>query len=355
MPSIQRGQVYKLDGGSWAYRYRDADGRRRQHGRFVTRNEAITALEAALSEVRNGPARRVLTVGELVDEYLDQHVCEPNSMTTLRARLRYFQRSFGSKRLDRLTVPELASWRKRLPPGSAHRILKCARQVLAYAVACAYLDENPAAKVKSAEAPRREVQTFSTAELEAISAELGGPLPIFAAGTGLRSEEWCAVERRDIDLAGRVLHVRRVYVEGRLREGRGKTDRSIPRAVPLTASVLAALDALPPRLDTPLLFPGAKGGYLNVDHWRSDAWTPALRAAGLAHRTPYAMRHTFASNAIAAGIATFEIAKVMGTSVMQIEDTYGHLLPDAIDRARTALDAWEARANAAEAAERSTT
>ena len=37
----------------------------------------------------------------------------------------------------------------------------------------------------------------------------------------------------------------------------------------------------------------------------------------------------------------------MGTSVLQIEKTYGHLLPDAIDRARVALDAWEARAAAA--------
>lgn len=58
------------------------------------------------------------------------------------------------------------------------------------------------------------------------------------------------------------------------------------------------------------------------------------------------LRHTFASNAIAAGIATFEIARVMGTSVLQIEKTYGHLLPDAIDRARQALDAWAARAAA---------
>jgi hypothetical protein len=55
------------------------------------------------------------------------------------------------------------------------------------------------------------------------------------------------------------------------------------------------------------------------------------------------MRHTFASNALAAGIATFEVARVMGTSVEMIEKTYGHLLPDAIDRARAALDAYEAR------------
>jgi hypothetical protein len=37
MPSIQRGQVYKLAGGSWAYRYRDENGRRRQVGGFKTK------------------------------------------------------------------------------------------------------------------------------------------------------------------------------------------------------------------------------------------------------------------------------------------------------------------------------
>lgn len=31
----------------------------------------------------------------------------------------------------------------------------------------------------------------------------------------------------------------------------------------------------------------------------------------------------------------------MGTSVDQIDKTYGHLLPDALDRARAALDAFD--------------
>jgi integrase len=107
------------------------------------------------------------------------------------------------------------------------------------------------------------------------------------------------------------------------------------------------LTLCPPRLDTPLLFPAAQGGHLKLRHWRAEAWVPALRAGGLAHRTPYSLRHSFASNAIAAGIATFEIARVMGTSVVQIEKTNGHRLPDAIDRARAALDAWEARVSVA--------
>jgi integrase len=59
------------------------------------------------------------------------------------------------------------------------------------------------------------------------------------------------------------------------------------------------------------------------------------------------MRHTFASFAIAAGIPTFEIARMMGTSVLQIEKTYGHLLADAVERGRTALDAFDAKSDAA--------
>lgn len=65
-----------------------------------------------------------------------------------------------------------------------------------------------------------------------------------------------------------------------------------------------------------------------------------MRAAGLEHRSPYALRHTFAAWAIAAGIGLFELSRLMGTSVEQIDRTYGHMLPDSLDRARTALDAF---------------
>ena len=133
-----------------------------------------------------------------------------------------------------------------------------------------------------------------------------------------------------------------MYVDGRIRE-HGKTPNSIPRAVPLTKRVLDAIDQLPPRIDTPLLFPGERGGHLDYAGWRRDDWTPAVQAAGLEHRTPYSLRHTFASFAIAAGIPTFEIARMMGTSIEQIEKTYGHLLPDALERGRAALEAFDMR------------
>lgn len=99
----------------------------------------------------------------------------------------------------------------------------------------------------------------------------------------------------------------------------GKTAAS-RRRVPLTTRALAALEALPPRIDSALYFPAGRGGYMNLRNWRGRDWSPAVEAAGLA-AVRYVLRHTFASNALTAGAGTFELARVMGTSLEMIERT----------------------------------
>jgi integrase len=151
-------------------------------------------------------------------------------------------------------------------------------------------------------------------------------------GTGLRPEELFALEWRDVDRKSSVLHVRRAYTRGRLKEW-GKTERS-RRRVPLRDRVLEALDQVPRRLDVPLIFASPRGGYVDLHNFRAREWIPAVKAAGFVeNKKPtkriYDCRHTYATMSLAAGVSLFSLSRRMGTSLDMIDRTYGHLAPDA--------------------------
>jgi integrase len=351
MPSLQRGSVVKR-GKRWAARWYDENGVQHLRGAFETKSAAREWVGHKVDHVqalRDGDVaalrrRNMPTLDELCDEFEAQHAGEANTVRTLKARLVPARKKWGKIKINRVSAAEIALWRKTLPERSAWGYHKALRQLLGYAVRTKLLDENVAKAVPNHEPKRREVQAFATPEdVDAIADELATEyalIPNLAAWTGLRPEEWLALERGDIDRGRKLLHIRRVYTDGNVKLY-GKQEGSL-RAVPLPSRVLEALDGVPPRIDTPRLFSGERGGYLDLHWWRAKHWTPAVRAAGLEHRSPYALRHTFASWAIAAGIGLFELSRLMGTSVEQIDRTYGHMLPDSLDRARTALDAFDA-------------
>jgi integrase len=143
-----------------------------------------------------------------------------------------------------------------------------------------------------------------------------------------------------------VVSVQRVYTGTQVSEY-PKTDRS-RRRVPLRRRVLDALDTMALRLDSSLVFPGARGGYLDLHNFRERHWKAALRAAGLAYRRPYDLRHTYATFSIAAGVSLFALARRMGTSLEMIDKTYGHLAPDADEYELGLLDAFDDRISSAD-------
>jgi integrase len=190
---------------------------------------------------------------------------------------------------------------------------------------------------------RGEIQPFETwDEVFAIADELDQryrAIPIVGVGTSLRPEELFGLHRADVDRAAGALYVRRRFTGGALKEG-GKTGGSV-RTVPLRKVVLDTLDAMPARIDTPVLFPAPRGGYIDGERFREREWKPALRAAGIDHRGPKMMRHTFATWAIEGGVQLSHLATIMGTSVRELEDTYFRWLKRTDDQLRAVFDVYD--------------
>jgi integrase len=346
VPALQRGQVDEIGHKRYRLRWYDDRGERHSKQPFTSKSAAwrwYRELELNSEE----PQLPELTLKRFVGLYLERHgaIVRARTIATLKQRLSYPVDAFGDVSLSDLErmSGDIATWQTKLPARSRYGIVSALRQALEAAVRWGLISKNPAKLAgRNPQPAPRTVRAFTRDELDAIAAELDpryAPLPAFAAATGLRPEEWRALERRDIDRRAGVVNVRRTVSDGEVVE-LGKTSRS-RRQVPLTSRALAALDALPARLDSALVFPAPDGGVVHENNFRNRQWAPAVEAAGIA--TParlYDLRSTFATNALAAKVSVFELAKIMGTSVQMIEKHYGSLLDGAAASITQRLEAF---------------
>jgi integrase len=351
---VQRGQILELSRrGSrgdrlWAFRYRigGRDSKRVQRGGFASEQDARDALERELDRLRRElRITRRLTLSDLVETYLDQQDVQPVTIEKLRYLLGKATVVFGDRAIGELTSQEIAAWRMTLSPGYRFEATQALRQVVHRAVAWGMIDVNPA-KVgvdNPVRRPKEQHPFESWADLEALAAAIGpryGPMILFAAATGLRPGEWIALEKRDVDRKERVVLVRRSFTRGQLKIP--KTEASV-RAVPLQARALDALDRIQDGNGSTLLFPGERGGYLDIHHFRPFQWRLAQQAAGIKPvRRVYDLRHTFATFALRAGLSTFDLSRYMGASLTMIDRHYGHLARDGREHAIKLLDALNA-------------
>ena len=330
MPADARGHVRKLPSGKWQLRYYDRKGVRHSGGAFPSKSEAWANYRDVIEPALDGrtPTRRDLSLQELADVFLERHakITQPRTIQSLRERLKRPLEDFGDMpvtELERMT-DEIAGFAAKLPDRYRYSVMSALRQTFAAGVRYGYLRRNPAVLAGPNPMPApRAIRIFTPEELGAVVGELdtrGAAAVTFAAATGLRPAEWATLERRDVDRARRAISVRGM-----------KTRRSM-REVPLTTPALAALDSLPPRLDSPYVFAGPMRGPFDFHNFRRRAWGPAIDSAGITKPARiYDLRSTFISTALSNGLTVFETARVAGTSVKMIEAHYGALLDTAHD------------------------
>jgi integrase len=141
--------------------------------------------------------------------------------------------------------------------------------------------------------------------------------------TGARPNELAALHWGDVDAVRGILRIRAGRYRGK--EGPPKTASSV-RDIDLLPAVVEALKAQKaqqaaerlkrgrgaPEPGQDYVFTGPEGGLLNVNAFRDRFWYPTLTKAGLSRRTMYQTRHTFASNALAAGEAPSWVSAMLG-------------------------------------------
>lgn len=344
MPAESRGWTERVDSGQYVLRYYDNAGikqRARSSSGGVMRFKSKTAAlnhfrDVIAPQLRGERPQLEYTLAAFVPVFLERHIARDRTISTLRERLQHAVEAFGDVPLRELEAmtSEIAAWYATLPERSRYGLMQAFRQCLRAAVRWRHMASNPALDaVTNRQPPPRSIRAYTLAELHAIAEELSPTyrgLPVFAAATGLRPEEWAALDRSAIDRRAGLVSVVRTATGGKNTHTPlkvvelAKTNGS-RRQVPLTPRALAALDSMPARLG--LLFPAPAGGVLNLDNFRRRVWSPAIEASGVERPARiYDLRSTFASDSLAAGVTVFELARVMGTSVRMIERHYGTLL-----------------------------
>jgi integrase len=296
---------------------------------FGTKRE----VEDAKAELRAKARRRQRGIPEaqgsikysdLCNRVLDQYAKSEGSRKTLSYALAYSRQRFDGARVHELEPETIGAWLaglerrdgKPLAARSRASALKAMRQVLNRAVAWRYIDNNPARDVEMPESDADNNHPFeSWDEVFAVADAIGSfysPLVRFACATGLRPQEWQALQWQDVEVDARTVRVRRTVRSGIVAEGKAKTRGSL-RAVQLQRFGLDALADLPtPLTQTQLVLPSPQGRLINLHNWRGRTWRRALKAAGLDYRSPYAMRDTYATLSLAAHVPVEAIARQMG-------------------------------------------
>lgn len=345
-----KGSVYKR-GATWtAHVNMSQDGQRRQakRGGFRTKREAEDALRRLIDEMERAPALATerLTVADYLTEWLDHRVAmrslKASTVQSYRSKIgTYIVPAVGAVPLRKLDARHLdALYRGMASKGLSARSIRYVhaliRKALHDAVRGGLIPTNAADRANppsssAARAPKFRVWTPGELAtfLSRVESSEYGPAIRFAAMTGARRAEVCALRWGDLDLEAGVATIRRSVTEiagGRLIESSPKSGRE--RAVALDPATVAALkrhraEQAAVRLmcgaswhDTDLVFPLGDGRPMRPDVL-SNAFRRLATTAGVPRIRLHDLRHGHATVLVEAGVDPATVSSRLGHATTQ--------------------------------------
>ncbi|MEV0626004.1 tyrosine-type recombinase/integrase [Nonomuraea wenchangensis] len=372
MPTVEHGR-----GERWQVRYRDDAGVQRKLN-FETKPAAErkdAQIKASLDrDDYIDPKAGQVTLKTYGQQWRDTLTADPATLMQIDTRLGKWV--FGRK-ISGYTMATLAkspslmqAWIKEmqeggLQPSTLRGVVTWVSIIFNAAMDDGIVRRNPLL-VKSVRKPKivaKQVVPWTLATLTTVAGELPerfAAMAYLGAGCGHRQGEAFAVAVDDIDFLQRVVHVRRQVriIDGELVFSLPKKDkvRTVPLPDEIGLRLATHIQQYPPTLVTlpwrtpsgephtaELLFTTSDGRALNRNgfnkSWRSardKAGLPATRDNGM-----HVLRHTAASAWLAQGVDVRTVAEYLGHDDPGFTlRVYSHLMPDAADRARRAMNAF---------------
>lgn len=357
------GQIIKKKDKTWLVRIflgRDTNGKRKYYGKIIhgTKKNAETYLNAKLREKDLGifvePASMPLS--EFLERWLEE-IARPRIRRSTYASYEmmirlYINPKLGTKRLSDVHAHEIQkTYNDMRKSGLSSRTVRYAHNVLSsafkQAIKWQMLIRNPCDVCELPRLEKTEMKYFTPDQVSAFlqTAKDDKHFLIFllALETGMRPEEYLAIQWKDIDLEAGILSVRRALVWNRKGGGfrfeEPKTSKS-RRSIPLSNSVVSALKGqrrtqLEQRMklgadygNLDLVFATELGTPISSKNLRDRHFKPLMTKAGLAGIRLYDLRHTTATLLLSAGENPKVVSERLGhASIVLTLDTYSHVLP----------------------------
>ncbi|MER5538663.1 tyrosine-type recombinase/integrase [Streptomyces mirabilis] len=357
MPSKRRqfGRVRKLPSGRYQARYVGPDGQLRPAPEtFRTKKDADDWLADKQTEMRRGdwhdPDAGKVAFGPYAAAWIEERELTTTTRQLYGSLLRHhLEPAFGAVNVAEISPPLVRRWRAdKLASGAGPTTVAKAyallRAIMGTAVADQMIRRNPctikgASTVHTPERPTATVQeVYDLAD--AIQPRYRA-LVLLAGFLGLRWGELVGLHRRDIDLDGGALRVRRAVAElnNGQREIKAPKSAAGKRTVAIPGAILPDVRAHLARYAEPgadgRVFIGAKGATPRRNHF-NRLWRKACSDAGIKGLHFHDLRHTGNTLAASTGASTRELMARMGHSTARAALIYQHA---SADRDRLIADA----------------
>jgi integrase len=363
-------------GRRWRVRYADPDGNEKNRS-FEKKAVAEKFRDQVAADVLRGtymdPDAGRVTFRKFAGEWLAAQRFDDVTRDAVESRLRnHVLPVFGDKRLDQITTAMVKTWLANLrgAPSTKAKIFTHLNTIMLAALAAEKIRVNPChhPSIQLLRGAARRVVPWTPEQRASLRGQMPEHLQVLidaGCDLGLRQSELFGLAVEEIDFLRRLVHVRQQVkiVGGRLRFAlpKGSKERDVPLAEPtgllLSTQVaeFARVVTLPwhepqdprrhgkPHTAT-LLFITPDGRPLHRNAFNEHTWHPAVKAAtGLSagrENGCHAMRHLYASTLIARRVDPRTVAAYLGHSDggALVLRTYAHLMPDAEDRARKAIE-----------------